>query len=72
LAYHSAEELRRLIRLLKPDIVCRGDDQMDFIGKEEAEEVGAEIVYFPYSKDISSTKIKERVCLQASRQQKKL
>jgi phosphoenolpyruvate phosphomutase / 2-hydroxyethylphosphonate cytidylyltransferase len=62
LGYHSQEELENLIRLIKPDIVCRGDDQIDFIGKDVAESIGAKIVYFPYSKDISSTKIREDIC----------
>lgn len=62
LGYHSKEELENLIRLIKPDIVCRGDDQTEFIGKDVAEEIGAKIVYFPYSHEISSTKIKEDIC----------
>jgi|GEM_PF-2931573 len=60
IAYHSLEELKKLIYTIKPDIVCRGDDQVDFNGKKEAQEMGARIVYFPYSKDISSTEIRRR------------
>lgn len=59
LGYHSLEELQNLIKLIKPDIVCRGDDQKEFNGKKEAKEVGAKIVYFPYSKEISTTQIKK-------------
>ena len=61
IAYEGKEELDDLIQLIHPDYVCRGDDQKDFNGKAAAEAVGAKIVYFPYSKDISSTKIRERI-----------
>ena len=61
LGYHSKEELENLIRLIRPNIVCRGDDQKDFVGKSAAEEVGAKIIYFPYSQDISSTMIKDQI-----------
>ena len=60
LGYEGAEELNKLIELIKPDMVCRGDDQEDFIGKETALSVGAKIKYFPYTKGISTTEIKER------------
>ncbi|MHA1591197.1 MAG: adenylyltransferase/cytidyltransferase family protein [Candidatus Heimdallarchaeaceae archaeon] len=58
LGYHSKNELEKLISLIKPDIVCRGDDEKDFVGKDVAEKLGAKIIYFPYSKEISSTKIR--------------
>lgn len=61
LGYHSQKELEKLIRLIRPNIVCRGDDQIEFVGKDVAEKVGAKIIYFPYSKEISSTKIKAQL-----------
>jgi cytidyltransferase-like protein len=57
--YTDSDALNKSIRLLKPDIICRGDDNKNFVGKDVAEELGIEIVYFPYTKEISSTRIRE-------------
>jgi len=57
--YTDSDALNKYIRLLKPDIICRGDDNKNFVGKDVAEELGIEIVYFPYTKEISSTRIRE-------------
>jgi glycerol-3-phosphate cytidylyltransferase len=57
--YTDSDALNKSIRLLKPDIICRGDDNKNFVGKYVAEELGIEIVYFPYTVEISSTKIRE-------------
>jgi cytidyltransferase-like protein len=57
--YTDSDALNKSIRLLKPDIICRGDDNKNFVGKDVAEELGIEIVYFPYTVEISSTKIRE-------------
>ena len=56
--YTDSDSLKESIRLIRPDIVCRADDNHDFIGRKEAEEVGAEIVFFPYTPNISSTKLR--------------
>jgi cytidyltransferase-like protein len=60
IGYEGADELNKLIELIKPNIVCRADDQPDFIGKETAIKVGAKIILFPYTKGISTTEIRER------------
>ena len=60
--YTDTDALKESIRLLRPDIVCRGDDWKDFVGKDAAEEVGAEIVFLPYTQSISSTKLREKLC----------
>jgi len=60
--YTDSNSLNESIRLLKPDIVCRGDDNKNFVGKEASEEIGVEIVYFPYTKGISSSEIRRKLC----------
>jgi cytidyltransferase-like protein len=60
--YTDTDSLNESIRLLQPDVICRGDDNKNFFGKTVAEEVGCEIVYFPYTKGISSTEIRRRLC----------
>ena len=59
--YTDSESLNESIMLLKPDFVCRGDDNKNFIGKEMAEKVGAKIIYFPYTKGISSSKLRRKL-----------
>ncbi len=49
-----------MIRVIKPQVICRGDDKKDFTC-DVAEEVGAEVVMIPYTKGISSTLIKEKL-----------
>ena len=58
LLYPSNEFMDDLIKALKPDIVCRGDDWLDFPGKEAAESIGAKIIYLPRTEGVSSTEIK--------------
>ncbi len=60
--YTDSEALNKSIMLLNPDIVCRGDDNKDFVGREISEEIGAEIIYFPYTKGISSSIIGDKLC----------
>ncbi len=60
--YTDSDALKESIYLINPDIVCRGDDNKDFVGKQAAEICGAEIVFFPYTKGISTTKIGEKLC----------
>jgi len=60
--YTDNDSLDESIRLLKPDIICRGDDNKNFFGKKASEEIGCEIVYFPYTQGISSTEIRRRLC----------
>lgn len=60
--YTDTEALKQSIRLIRPDVVCRGDDWKDFVGKDVAAEVGAEIVFLPYTQTISSTKLREKLC----------
>jgi cytidyltransferase-like protein len=69
LGYHSLEELKKLILLIRPDVVCRGNDDENFNGRAEAESVGAKIVFFDYSSEVSSSKIAERVWKQEQKQQ---
>lgn len=58
--YTDSDSLKESIKLIKPDVVCRADDNKDFVGLKEAKEVGAEIVYFPYTKGISSTELRTK------------
>lgn len=58
--YTDSDALEESIRLIKPDVICRADDNKDFVGRKVAEEVGAEIVYLPYTKGISSTELREK------------
>lgn len=51
----------KLIELLHPDIICRGDDWKDFPGKKTAKKLGIKIVYFKYTKNISTTLIRKKL-----------
>jgi glycerol-3-phosphate cytidylyltransferase len=59
--YTDSDALNESIKLLKPDVVCRGDDNKDFVGRKTAEEIGAEIVFFPYTKGISSGTLRSKL-----------
>lgn len=53
-----------IMEFLEPNakkIYMRGDDMIDFPGKEYLEGVGIPIEYVPYTKDISTTKIRENL-----------
>lgn len=56
--YTDSKALLKSIVLLKPDIVCRGDDNKNFVGRDVAEKIGAKIVFFQYTKGISSGKLR--------------
>jgi cytidyltransferase-like protein len=58
--YTDSDSLKESIRFLEPDIICRADDNKDFVGKEVAEEIGAEIVFLPYTKGISTTILRNK------------
>jgi glycerol-3-phosphate cytidylyltransferase len=58
--YTDSDSLKESIKLIKPDVVCRADDNKDFVGLKEAKEVGAEIVFFPYTKGVSSTELRTK------------
>jgi glycerol-3-phosphate cytidylyltransferase len=58
--YTDNDTLDESIRLIKPDVVCRADDNLDFAGRKVAEEIGAEIVFFPYTEGISSTELRNK------------
>lgn len=57
--YTDSDSLEESIKLIKPNVVCRANDNQDFVGKNVAEAVGAEIVYFPYTDGISSTELRK-------------
>ena len=59
--YTDNNALNESIKLLKPDVVCRGDDNKNFIGREVAESIGAEIIFFPYTQGISSGKLRSKI-----------
>lgn len=59
--YTDNDALNESIKLLKPNIVCRGDDNKNFIGKTTAEEIGAEIIFFPYTQGISSGQLRSKI-----------
>jgi len=59
--YTDNNALNESIKLLKPDIVCRGDDNKNFIGKKSAEEINAKIVFFPYTQGVSSGKLRSKI-----------
>jgi len=60
--YTDSDALNESIKLLKPDIICRGNDNKDFVGRKIAEEKGIELVFFPYTKGISSSIIGDKLC----------
>jgi len=50
-----------LIQKLKIDILVAGDDWDKLKGQEVLEKLGGKVVFFPYTKRISSTKLVERI-----------
>jgi glycerol-3-phosphate cytidylyltransferase len=64
IGFEGAEDEAKLLDIIQPDIVCRGDDSKDKPIIKEAEKRGIKIVYLPYTKEISSTKIREDICLE--------
>lgn len=71
LGYDGCKEWKKIIRLIKPDIVCRGDDWKDFPGRKTAEGLGIKVILFPYTKRISSISIREKICsMQCSKPKK--
>jgi glycerol-3-phosphate cytidylyltransferase len=60
-AYTDNDSLAESIRLFRPDIFCRADDNTDFIGRDTVESIGAKIVFFPYTEGISATTIRSKL-----------
>ena len=50
-----------LIQKLKVDILVAGDDWDGLKGQEALEKRGGKVVFFPYTKRISSTKLVEKI-----------
>jgi len=63
IGFEDNEGAEKIVELIKPDIICRGDDWKDFPGSKTAKKLGIKIVYFPYTKGISTSEIKKRICL---------
>lgn len=59
--YAENKDLEKSIELLKPDIICRGDDWHDYPGKKMADKMGIKTVYLPYTQGISSSIIKSKM-----------
>ena len=61
--FDSEETKEAILRSLKPDYFLKGGDYSIETVKERAliEELGGEVVIFPYNKDYSTTKIVEKM-----------
>jgi glycerol-3-phosphate cytidylyltransferase len=51
---------------LRPDYIVHGDDWNRYPGEEFIRNYGGKVVFFPYTKDISSTEIKKEIAKQPS------
>jgi len=51
----------KLIKTLKPDILVAGDDWDKLKGQEVLEKFGGKVIFFPYTKSISSTELVKRI-----------
>lgn len=60
--YVDNESINKAINIIKPNIIFRGDDWKDFPGSKEAKKLKIKLLYFPYTKGISSTEIKDKIC----------
>ena len=59
-SYATYEQLEQSIRFIKPDLYVRGDDWIgDYPGAKVIKELNIPMKYLPYTKGISTTKIKE-------------
>jgi len=61
LAFDQREREGSFIELIHPDIICRGDDNKDFPGADVARRLGIKIVFFPYTKGVSTTELREEI-----------
>jgi glycerol-3-phosphate cytidylyltransferase len=51
----------KLLQTLKPDILVAGDDWDKLKGQEILEEMGGKVIFFPYTRTISTTELIERI-----------
>lgn len=52
-----------MVRNMKIDLVVYGDD---YVGKESGDNItGVPTIYFPYTEEISSSRLKEKICLES-------
>lgn len=59
--YAENKDLEKSIQIIKPNVICRGDDWEDFPGRKQAEKQRIKIVYLPYTDGISSTILKDKI-----------
>lgn len=60
--YVDNKSIDKAINIIKPNIIFRGDDWHDFPGSKEAKKLKIKIIYLPYTKNVSSTEIKRKIC----------
>jgi glycerol-3-phosphate cytidylyltransferase len=58
--YAENKDLEKSIEVIRPDVICRGDDWHDYPGKKMADKLKIKTVYLPHTDGISSTLIKEQ------------
>jgi len=51
----------KLIKTIKPDVLVAGDDWDRLKGQETLEKFGGRVVFFPYTKTISTTELIKRI-----------
>lgn len=71
IGFYNNEHLDKIIELIRPDLFVRGDDWPDFPGRTKLSELNIPIEFLPYTKGISSTLIKEKICSEQCEKPKK-
>ena len=71
IGFEDNDGAEKIVELIKPDIICRADDWEDFPGSKTAKRLGIKIIYLPYTIGISTTAIKDKICLTQCSKQKK-
>jgi len=54
------DDMDKLIKAVKPDVLVHGDDWSDFPGRKTADKLGIKVVLIPYTKGVSSSQLIKR------------
>ena len=54
------DDMDKLIKTVRPDVLVHGDDWTDFPGRKVADKLGIKVVLVPYTKGISTSSLVKR------------
>lgn len=71
IGFFDNTQLDKLIEFIQPDLWIRGDDWKEFPGFTKLKKMKVPIKYLPYTLNISSSLIKDKICSEQCEKQKK-